>query len=292
MPLFIILLGLGFLLGAIVGSFLNVCIYRIPAGESIVRPRSRCGSCGSSIKWYQNVPIFSFLALRGRCAACGARISWRYPLVEALTGGLFALLVFRFGPQPFVAVLMLLVATLVTITFIDFDHQIIPDVSVCPGSPSAFWVPFDSRGYPGVIPSWAFCSVGQPLPGGGGISLFTGNEGMGGGDIKLLAMIGAFLGWKAIVRSSFFPRFWHLGRSPGHVGEKGRWQAGHSFRAVSFGRCHCLSSLGAVDSPLVSGTVLGESPPEVAISPKSCSLANSFLPHLVPSSSVLIFKCL
>ena len=205
MPLFIILLGLGFLLGAIVGSFLNVCIYRIPAGESIVRPRSRCGSCGSSIKWYQNVPIFSFLALRGRCAACGARISWRYPLVEALTGGLFALLVFRFGPQPFVPVLMLLVAILVAITFIDLDHQIIPDVISLPGIAIGFLGSF-------LLPwvSWSDSLLGLLLGGGSlylvaaGYSLFTGKEGMGGGDIKLLAMIGAFLGWKAVLPIVFF----------------------------------------------------------------------------------------
>ena len=149
-----------FFLGAVIGSFLNVCIYRIPAGQSIVFPPSRCPKCESPIHWYQNIPILSWLVLGGKCASCRSSISIRYPLVEALTGGLFALLVFRFGPQPFVAVLMLLVATLVTITFIDFDHQIIPDVISLPGIAIGFLVPFCSRGYPGVILSWAFCWVG------------------------------------------------------------------------------------------------------------------------------------
>ncbi len=201
----VLMLGLGFLLGAVVGSFLNVCIYRIPAGESIIRPRSRCGSCGSSIKWYQNVPIFSFLALRGRCAACGARISWRYPLVETLTGGLFALLLFRFGPQLFVLVLLLFAAVLVTITFIDLDHQIIPDVISLPGIVLGFICSF-------LLPwvSWSDSLLGILLGGGSlflvasGYELLTKKEGMGGGDIKLLAMIGAFLGWRSVLPIIFF----------------------------------------------------------------------------------------
>ena len=201
----LILLCFSFLCGAVIGSFLNVCIYRIPAGESIVHPRSRCGSCGSSIKWYQNLPILSFLALRGRCAACGAKISWRYPLVEALTGGLFALLLFRFGPQLFVLVLMLFVAVLVTITFIDLDHQIIPDVISLPGIVLGFMGSF-------LLPwvSWSDSLLGVLLGGGSlflvasGYELLTKKEGMGGGDIKLLAMIGAFLGWRAVLPIIFF----------------------------------------------------------------------------------------
>lgn len=202
---FWILLGAAFVFGAVIGSFLNVCIYRIPAGESIVRPRSRCGACGSPIKWYQNVPILSFLALRRRCAACGAKISWRYPLVEALTGVLFTLQVFRFGAQPFVLVLMLLAAILVTIAFIDLDHQIIPDIISLPGIVVGFLASF-------LLPwvAWSDSLLGILLGGGSlylvasGYSWLTGKEGMGGGDIKLLAMIGAFLGWKAILPIIFF----------------------------------------------------------------------------------------
>jgi leader peptidase (prepilin peptidase) / N-methyltransferase len=200
-----VFISAAFLLGAVIGSFLNVCIYRIPAGESIVRPRSRCGACGSPIRWYQNIPILSFLALRGRCAACGAKISWRYPLVEALTGGLFVLLLWRFGPQPFVLVLLLFAAALVTITFIDLDHQIIPDVISLPGIVVGILCSF-------LLPwvSWSDSLLGILLGGGSlylvaaGYSLLSGKEGMGGGDIKLLAMIGAFLGWKAILPIVFF----------------------------------------------------------------------------------------
>ncbi|AMV71815.1 A24 family peptidase [Desulfuromonas carbonis] len=202
---FSIFLGAAFVVGAVIGSFLNVCIYRIPAGESIVRPRSRCGSCGNSIKWYQNLPILSYLVLRGHCAMCNAKISWRYPLVEWLTGGLFSCLVFRFGPQPFVVALMILVAILVTITFIDIDHQIIPDVISLPGILVGFFASF-------FLPwvTWGDSLLGI-LAGGGslylvaaGYALLTGKEGMGGGDIKLLALIGAFLGWKAILPIIFF----------------------------------------------------------------------------------------
>lgn len=201
----VLLLVVGFLFGMVVGSFLNVCIYRIPAGGSIVRPRSRCGSCGALIKWYQNVPVFSFLALRGRCAACGEAISWRYPLVETLTGALFSLLIFRFGPQPFVPVLMLFAAVLVVITFIDLDHQIIPDVISLPGILAGFVCSF-------LVPwvSWTDSLLGILVGGGSlylvasGYSLLAKKEGMGGGDIKLLAMIGAFLGWKAVLPIVFF----------------------------------------------------------------------------------------
>lgn len=201
-----ILISFGFLLGAVFGSFLNVCIYRIPAGESIIRPRSRCGSCGGAIKWFQNLPILSFLVLRGRCANCGESISWRYPLVEMLTGGLFALLVLRFGPQPFVVVLMLFVAILVAITFIDLDHQIIPDCISLPGILAGFFC--SSLVLPWM--TWLDSLLGIVVGGGSlylvaaGYYLLTGKEGMGGGDIKLLAMIGAFLGWKAVLPVVFF----------------------------------------------------------------------------------------
>ncbi|MFA5585827.1 MAG: prepilin peptidase [Saccharofermentanales bacterium] len=197
MPVF---LGFAFLLGAIVGSFLNVCIYRIPAGESIVRPASRCPKCGQAIRWYQNVPILSWLLLRGKCAACGVAISPRYPFVEALTGVLFALVVYRFGLQYFVPVLWIFAAALVVITFIDLDHQIIPDVISLPGIGIGFLCSF-------VIPwiSWTDSLIGILLGGGSlylvaaGYQWLTKKEGMGGGDIKLLAMIGAFLGWKAVL---------------------------------------------------------------------------------------------
>jgi leader peptidase (prepilin peptidase)/N-methyltransferase len=198
-------LALVFCFGAVIGSFLNVCIYRIPAAESIVHPPSRCPACGAAIRWYQNVPILSYLLLRGRCAGCGVRISPRYPMVEALAGLLFALVVYRFGLQYFVPVLWLFAAALVVITFIDLDHQIIPDVISLPGIVVGFFCSF-------AIPwiSWTDSLLGILLGGGSlylvaaGYELLTKKEGMGGGDIKLLAMIGAFLGWKAVLPIIFF----------------------------------------------------------------------------------------
>lgn len=188
-----------FVLGCVVGSFLNVCIYRIPAGKSIVSPPSACPACGHRIRWYQNIPIFSYLFLGGKCAGCGMRISLRYPFVEAFTGGLFLLVLYFFGLSLATLVYWVFVAALVVITFIDLDHQIIPDVISLPGIIVGFACSF-------VIPwhSWSDSLFGIFL--GGGLllgiawvyELLTKREGMGGGDVKLLAMLGAFLGWKAI----------------------------------------------------------------------------------------------
>ncbi len=118
-----------FVFGSMVGSFLNVCIHRMPRGESIVSPPSHCPGCGASIRWWQNIPLFSWLALRGKCAGCGIRISPRYVLVEALTGVLFAVLWVQHGQVSAMGVLALSVfaAGLIVATFIDFEHLIIPD---------------------------------------------------------------------------------------------------------------------------------------------------------------------
>jgi leader peptidase (prepilin peptidase)/N-methyltransferase len=202
------LLGFSFILGAVIGSFLNVCIYRIPAGESIVHPPSRCPACGSGIRWYQNIPILSYLFLRGRCTGCGVRISPRYPLVEALTGLLFALVLYRFGFQWVTPVYWLFAAALIVITFIDLDHQIIPDVISLPGIVVGFLCSF-------AVPwlTWTDSLLGILVGGGSlylvavGYELLTRKEGMGGGDIKLLAMIGAFLGWKAVLPIVFISSF-------------------------------------------------------------------------------------
>lgn len=203
-----ILLVFAFALGAVIGSFLNVCIYRLPAGESIVHPASRCPRCQISIHWYQNIPILSYLLLRGRCANCRSGISIRYPLVEALTGTLFILVFLRFGLQWATPVYWCFAAALVVITFIDLDHQIIPDVISLPGIPIGFLAVF-------AVPwiSWSDSLLGI-LAGGGSLflvaasyELLTKKEGMGGGDIKLLAMIGAFLGWQAVLPVIFLSSF-------------------------------------------------------------------------------------
>lgn len=200
-----VLLGAAFILGAVIGSFLNVCIYRIPAGQSIAFPPSRCPECHTPIRWYQNVPILSWLVLGGKCASCKTPISHRYPMVEALTGGLFVLVFYCFGISLATLVYWLFAAALVVITFIDIDHQIIPDVISLPGTLAGFFCSF-------AVPwlSWTDSAFGILLGGGSlyavavGYELLTKKEGMGGGDIKLLAMIGAFLGWKAVLPVIFF----------------------------------------------------------------------------------------
>ena len=197
---FYFFLSFAFILGAVIGSFLNVCIYRIPAGQSIVSPPSSCPHCGHCIRWFQNIPLFSYLFLGGKCASCQNGISLRYPAIEALTGLLFALVLYYFGFSSATLVYWLFVAALVVITFIDLDHQIIPDVISLPGIVIGFVCSF-------FIPwiSWFDSMLGIFI--GGGILLSIAwiyekvakREGMGGGDIKLLAMLGAFLGWKAML---------------------------------------------------------------------------------------------
>ena len=130
-PLF--LEGACFLFGLVIGSFLNVVIGRLPAGRSLVHPGSACPGCGASIHWYDNVPVLSWLWLRARCRSCRATISWRYPAVELATAILFALAAHQVGPALDLAPALLLLSALVAITFIDLDHQLIPDVITLPG---------------------------------------------------------------------------------------------------------------------------------------------------------------
>ncbi len=189
-----------FVFGAVVGSFLNVCIYRIPEGISIVSPPSRCPECGRRILFYHNIPIFGYIMLAGRCAFCKAPLSFQYPFVEALTG-LFAIALFiKFGVSREFFVYFAFLAALIVITFIDIKHRIIPDVISIPGIIAGFALSFFVP-LPGVLNSLIGIAVG----GGFLFSIatayyyVTGREGMGGGDIKLLAMIGAFLGWRGVI---------------------------------------------------------------------------------------------
>lgn len=194
-----------FVVGAMVGSFLNVCIYRLPQGLSIAAPRSFCPGCQTPIKAYDNIPIISFLLLGGKCRKCGIRISWRYPLVEALTGGLALAFFLKIGLTVSFFALFCFAAALVVITFIDLDHRLIPDVVSLPGIVIGFLLALL-----GVqLNIWT--SLIGILVGGGSLYLVaivyeavTKREGMGGGDVKLLAMIGAWLGWKAVLFTLFF----------------------------------------------------------------------------------------
>ncbi len=188
-----------FIFGAVVGSFLNVCIFRMPKHESVVFPPSHCLNCEYKIRWYDNIPIVSYLLLGGKCRSCKTRISPQYPLVELLNGLLTLFLLLKFGPSATFLVLFIFCAALVVITFIDLEHQIIPDVISLPGIGAGFLSSF-------FLPwlGWLNSLIGILVGGGSllliayGYQFFTKKEGMGGGDIKLLAMMGAFLGWKAV----------------------------------------------------------------------------------------------
>jgi leader peptidase (prepilin peptidase)/N-methyltransferase len=207
-----------FVFGLIVGSFLNVCIVRLPRGRSIVTPPSHCVRCRERIKWYDNIPLISFLILRGRCRSCGEPISWRYPFVE-LANALFYVWILRefgFGGEAFLV--MALCSSLIVITFIDLDHQIIPDVITLPGMLVGLTLaPFFMYALSEPLPF----SLGSLLPHAGpyltgffnsflglvigGAPLLTIGwiweklrkvEAMGGGDVKLMGMVGSFIGWK------------------------------------------------------------------------------------------------
>ena len=165
----------------------------------LFRSGSRCVGCGTAIRWYDNIPVISWLLLRGRCRFCQAPFSFRYPLVELITAVLSLLLFMKYGLSPSYGVMFLFCAALIVITFIDFDHQIIPDELSLPGIVlgflSSFFLP---------EPGWISSLLGA-VAGWGSLALIfygylwlTGREGMGGGDAKLLAMMGAFLGLQAI----------------------------------------------------------------------------------------------
>ncbi len=205
-----------FIFGLIVGSFLNVCIYRIPRNESIVCPGSRCVSCKKPIPWYDNIPLASYLMLRGRCRVCHEKISFRYFAVELISAVSFIILYMNFGFNYIFWIYSLLTFSLIVVTFIDLEFQIIPDrISfvgifvgiilsvVFPGLQSAF--------------TWkrAFLNSIIGALAGGGLIYLTGvlgqlafkKESMGGGDVKLMAMLGAFLGWKMAILIFFLAPF-------------------------------------------------------------------------------------
>ena len=193
-----------FIFGLCIGSFLNVCIYRLPASKSIVHPRSMCSNCGTLIAAYDNIPVLSYLWLKGRCRHCQIKISIRYPIVELL-GGLLALGTFlKFGLTLEALIYYLFCAALLIVTFIDIDHRIIPNVITLPGIPICFAASF---ALPTITYKEALLGI---LIGGGSLflvawiySLITKKEGMGGGDIKLLAMMGAIVGWQGVLFTIF-----------------------------------------------------------------------------------------
>jgi len=185
--------------GLVVGSFLNVVVARVPEHRSLWGPRSACPGCGTTIAWHDNIPILSFAALRGRCRTCSMKISWRYPLIEAFTTGLFLLAYAMLGFSSALVPALLLLALLVAVTFIDLEHQIIPDVITLPGIVTGVLANLATGGVP-----WLEAVIGAALAGGlFFVIIIASGGGMGGGDMKLGAMLGAFLGWQLTLVALF-----------------------------------------------------------------------------------------
>ena len=190
--------------GLIVGSFANVCIHRIPLALSVVRPRSRCPRCEAPIGALENVPVLSYLALRGRCRSCGEPISPRYPLVEAANGILYLALALLMGPTPGAVATMAFVTTLLVLALIDYDHHLLPNVITLPGV--AFGLAASLLPGPPTPKESALAAAA------GYLALFAvaktyertrGIEGLGQGDWKMTAMLGAFLGWQKLLLTVF-----------------------------------------------------------------------------------------
>lgn len=191
-------------LGLAIGSFLNVVVHRLPRGESLVSPGSRCPACGYALRPLDNVPVLSYLFLLGRCRKCGVRISPRYPAVELATAALFVLHYFVFGWTPLLAVRLLFAAAMVALFAIDLEHHLLPDAITLPGIGVGLLASL-------ALPPGIRDAVIGTLVGGGILWLigeayyrYSGEEGMGGGDVKMLAMVGAFLGWQLVIVTLVF----------------------------------------------------------------------------------------
>jgi len=197
-----------FVLGLIVGSFCNVCIYRIPRNESVIYPASHCPKCRTKIKPIDNIPLLSYILLKGRCHNCGSKISIQYPVVEFLTGLIYLIIYLIYGLSIQSLVYIVLSSALIIIAFIDLQEQMIPDIISLPGIVVGLILSF-------IVPYMSFInSVLGALVGGGIIliiawvgSIAFKKEALGGGDVKLAAMIGAFLGWRYTIISLFWGFF-------------------------------------------------------------------------------------
>jgi leader peptidase (prepilin peptidase)/N-methyltransferase len=192
------------LVGLTVGSFLNVVVHRLPRGESVVSPGSHCPSCGTPIRWYHNIPLLSWLSLRGRCASCRAWIGWQYPLVEAATGAIWAGNVAAYGLGPEAARAIAFLTILLAIAVTDARHYVIPDELSLGGAALGIAL----AALPGAL-TLPEAVIGA-VAGGGALWLVAivgtwafRKEAMGGGDIKMMTMIGAFLGWKGALLTVF-----------------------------------------------------------------------------------------
>ena len=187
------------LLGLFLGSFMNVCIYRLPRGRSPVRPRSGCPGCGHMLAWFENVPVLSYLVLRGKCRSCGTSISPMYPIIESITGAMFLGAYLWYGPSALLVVRLVFGCAMIVLFVIDLQHRILPNVITLPGIVAGFLL--SEVAGPGWLSSLTGIAVGAG-------SLFAiaevyyrvrHEEGLGMGDVKMLGMIGAFLGWKLVL---------------------------------------------------------------------------------------------
>jgi len=213
-PLHTYFLFVSFIFGTVVGSFCNVCLCRWPAGQSVVKPRSRCPKCNKEIAWYDNIPLISWLALGAKCRYCKLPISWRYPAVEALSGFMFLAVYLRFGMTVASPVYMALGAALIVVTFQDLADWTIPNEITLPGIPVGLVLALVAMF---LGKNWGL-RVNDPVDALLGIALGGGilylldwitvvllkKPGMGFGDVKLLAMLGAFIGWKGVLGTLMF----------------------------------------------------------------------------------------
>ncbi len=206
MPTWLVLLTIT-LLGLCIGSFLNVCAYRLPLGESVVHPRSRCTSCGRMLTWFDNLPLVSWVVLGGRCRTCRKPVSWMYPAVEIVTALVFVVTYLTHGLTLLGLVRVIFGCALIVLFVTDLQHKILPNVITLPGIVIGFVCSVF------LPPGWVSSLIGIVV--GGGV-LFAiaevyyrvrGQEGLGMGDVKLLGMIGAFLGWKLVLLTLVFASF-------------------------------------------------------------------------------------
>jgi len=187
------------LVGLVIGSFLNVCIYRMPRDLSVVWPASRCTACGREISWYENIPVLSYAVLRGRCRTCGEHISLMYPVIEVLTTCVFAATYAVFGLTWLLPIRAVFGAAMIVLLVIDLQHQILPNEITLSGIVVGLAASF------AVEPGWRDALIGAVAGGGSlwlvawGYERLRRQEGLGFGDVKMLAMIGAFLGWKLML---------------------------------------------------------------------------------------------
>lgn len=224
--------------GLLIGSFLNVCIYRIPGGQSIVFPPSRCFNCGERLKWYHMVPVLSYLFLGGKCSYCKEKIPPVYAVVELTTAVLFTAILYKFGIGLYFFKYIILTAILIIVTFIDMETQIIPDSLIITGLVTGIVFALIDKSYP-----FEFYILG--LFAGGGILLaivLLSRGGMGGGDVKLAAVTGIFLGWQNVLIALFlsFVSGGITGSALLLAGKKGRKDA------VPFGPFLSLGAIAAV----------------------------------------------